>query len=292
MLPTNEGQCLPDSLLCVRPRGVRIGETASCSRRGRRAVLDAGPDIDGPKLRGFGEPCTDKKQCESNICLPFGASGQCSRVCPPSAPTTTAASTSPASSSRARSRRCACRLRDQLCTPCTADSECTLLGMDKCVTYPDGDRTCARDCDNGVGCPTGYACQTVNINGTNFKQCMASSGACDCTAANPGAMQPCNIMTPWNVCIGAQSCGGASGWGTCQPPSPNDDPDGTYADSNCDGLDGDRARAIFVAAGGSNQAGCGLDHNSPARPSRSASRARSRRAGRTSTSRTAPTAAG
>ena len=134
--------------------------------------------------------------------------------------------------------------------------------MDKCVTYPDGDRVCARDCED-VTCPTGYACQNVTIGGASYKQCMATSGACDCTAANPGSMQPCNIMTPWNVCVGAQTCGGATGWGACQAPSPNDDPDSAFTDSNCDGIDGDRARAIFVASGGVNSGSCGLDYNDP-----------------------------
>src|SRR6185436_6785693 len=90
-----------------------------------------------------------------------------------------------------------------------------------------------------------------------------ASGACDCTAANPGAMQPCNITTPWNVCIGAQTCAGATGWGACQPPSPTDDPDPTFADTNCDGIDGDRARAIFVSPAGANTSTCGLVYTDP-----------------------------
>src|SRR6185295_13231649 len=123
--------------------------------------------------------------------------------------------------------------------------------------YPDGDRTCARDCSS-VSCPVGYGCRDVTIGGATYQQCMATSGACDCTAANPGAMQPCNIMTPWNVCLGAQTCGGATGWGTCSPPSATDDPDDQYVDSNCDGIDGDLTKAIFVSPAGVNSASCGL----------------------------------
>jgi hypothetical protein len=223
-------------------------------------VVDAG--LDGPPLKGFGEPCLDGDECQSDICILVGTSGQCTALCPPECPDTYGCLGVDGVVIDGQITFVCVPTSNQLCTPCTQDSECTLIGMDKCVTYPDGDRACARDCD-GITCPTGYSCNDVTIGGATYKQCMADSGACDCTAANPGAMQPCNIMTPWNVCIGAQTCGGAGGWGACQPPSPNDDPDGAYADSNCDGLDGDRARAIFVAQGGVNTATCGLDYNDP-----------------------------
>jgi hypothetical protein len=224
-------------------------------------TIDAGPD--GPPLRGFGEPCTDKAQCQSNICIQVGTSGQCSRVCPPACPTDYGCFDVTGAVIEGQVSSICVPTSNQLCTTCTNDSECTLLGMDKCVTYADGDRACSRDCTS-VSCPTGYNCQNVVIGGANYKQCIASSNACDCTAATPStATQSCNIMTPWNVCVGSQSCGGATGWGACQPPSPTDDPDDAYADSNCDGLDGDRARAIFVASGGVNTATCGLDYNDP-----------------------------
>src|SRR5262249_29401460 len=34
-------------------------------------------------------------------------------------------------------------------------------------------------------------------------------------------------------------------------------------DTNCDGIDGDRAKAIFVSPAGINSATCGLDYNDP-----------------------------
>src|SRR5689334_17664100 len=42
-------------------------------------AVDAGPD--GPPLRGFGEPCTDRDQCESNLCILVGSSGSCTMFC-------------------------------------------------------------------------------------------------------------------------------------------------------------------------------------------------------------------
>src|SRR5690606_8098872 len=154
----------------------------------------------------------------------------------------------------------------QLCTTCEQDSECTLIGMDKCVTYPDGDRACGQDCSS-VGCPTGFSCQDVEIAGVDYKQCMADSMACDCTAANPSAMQPCNITTPWNVCLGSQTCGGASGWGACEPPSMTDNPDASYTDDNCDGIDGDLTRGIFVAGAGADTGTCGLTYTTACKTS-------------------------
>lgn len=222
---------------------------------------DAGVAVDAPPKHDFGEPCTDNQQCESGLCIFVGTSGQCTQMCGDCPPGYGCVGVTGIQIEGQVSFVCVPQ-STQLCTTCTQDSECTLIGMDKCVTYPDGDKACAQDCST-VGCPTGYSCQTVDVNGTNYKQCMADSGACDCSAANPGAMQPCNITTPWNVCIGAQTCGGASGWGACEPPSMTDNPDASYTDDNCDGIDGDITKGIFVAGGGANTASCGLTYSTP-----------------------------
>ncbi|MGN6110365.1 MAG: hypothetical protein ACTHU0_35000 [Kofleriaceae bacterium] len=233
-------------------------ETTNCG--GTDAPMaDAPPD--GPPKKGFSEPCIDNGQCESNLCILVGTSGQCTMTCG-TCPDGYGCVGVEGIEIEGQITFVCVPTSNQLCTTCTQDSECTLIGMDKCVTYADGDRACARDCSS-VGCPVGYSCEDVNIGGANYRQCMASSGACDCTEANPGAMQPCNIMTPWNVCAGAQTCNGGAGWGTCQPPSPDDDPDPGFVDSNCDGIDGDLARAIFVSPAGNNSATCGLVHTDP-----------------------------
>lgn len=257
------GLMLVSACASSRPEGTCDPTRETCADAGTQP--DAGPladaPPDGPPLAGFGEPCSDNAQCESQLCILVGTTGQCTKLCGECPEGYGCLGVEGISIDGEVTFVCV-PTSNQLCTPCLADSECTLIGMDKCVTYPDGDRACARDCED-VTCPTGYACQTMNIGGAEYQQCMASSGACDCTATNPGAMQPCNIMTPWNVCIGAQTCGGASGWGGCEPPSPNDDPDAEYEDSNCDGIDGDRARAIFVAQGGVNSPTCGLVYSNP-----------------------------
>jgi hypothetical protein len=222
-------------------------------------AVDAGPD--GPPLHGFGEPCGDRHDCDSNLCILVGTSGSCTKLCGDCPDGWGCVGVVGVDVDGQTSFVCV-PSSTQLCTTCTQDTECTLIGMDKCVTYPDGDKYCSQDCST-VGCPTGYGCQTVDIGGASFRQCIPSSGACDCTAANPGAMQPCNIMTPFNVCLGAETCGGATGWSTCAPPSATDDPDDGFVDSNCDGIDGDIARAIFVSGAGANTATCGLVFTNP-----------------------------
>src|SRR5688500_1311696 len=170
---------------------------ASCasSRRAGSEDVDAGVDAapDGPGY-GFGEPCTDNRQCETGLCLMVGMSGQCTQLC--------------------------------------------------------GD------------CPAGYGCigvEGISIDGQVSFVCVPS----DCSVSTVGAMRPCAITTPFGTCSGAETCGGASGWGACQAPSTMDDPDTSFIDSNCDGIDGDRMRAIFVSGVGSNTAGCGLDYTDP-----------------------------
>jgi hypothetical protein len=243
------------------PRGACDPSTTNCTDVPDASTIDA---IDAPPdapLRGFGEPCTDRRQCESNLCILTGTSGECTQGCG-DCPTGYGCLGVTGVGIDGEVTFVCVRTSSQLCSPCTADTECTVLGMDKCVPYPDGDQFCGRDCTS-VSCPTGFSCETVNIEGTNYKQCIAESNACDCDVSNPGAMQPCNIVTPWNVCVGSSTCGGASGWGACAPPSTTDDPDDAYADSNCDGIDGDMSRGIFVSTLGANSATCGLTYQTP-----------------------------
>ncbi|MBP9206396.1 MAG: hypothetical protein KBG28_20655 [Kofleriaceae bacterium] len=228
------------------------------------AAADAG--IDAVPLKGFGEPCLDRDECASNLCILVGTGGRCTDrcdgvMCPDEygcfgvlgidvdgvvsnvcVPTTS-----------------------QLCSTCATDTECTQVGMDKCLTYPDGDRYCSRDCSR-VACPSGYTCDDVVIGTDVLQQCVPSSDACDCGASNAGTMEACTITTPApfsSACAGARTCAGATGWGGCQPPSVTDDPDIAFVDDNCDGLDGDTARAIFVAGGGANTTSCGLGPTTP-----------------------------
>ncbi|HVV86124.1 MAG TPA: hypothetical protein VHE35_23870, partial [Kofleriaceae bacterium] len=227
--------------------------------------VDAG--IDAPidaQLAGFGEPCLDKHECTSGICIFVGSGGRCSDLCNgDDCPPDWGCFGVVGAIEPGHVDDVCVPVSDQLCSPCATDDECTQIGVDKCLAYPDGTHFCGRDC-RMVDCPSGYACTDMTIGGMQTKQCVPQSGACDCDASNTGMTQACTIMTPFNTaCAGNRTCGGATGWGSCAPPSMMDSPDGTYADSNCDGIDGDVTRGIFVAGGGANLPSCGLTAQTP-----------------------------
>ncbi len=237
----------------------------------RDGTVDASPDastaadaaVDAAPLLGFGEPCNDKTECSSNICLVVATGGFCTMLCQ--------GGTCPqdygcfgvldAVEQGVVSEVCV-PTGNLLCTECSSNQECNLIGQDLCLDYPDGSKYCARDCTT-VNCPTGYTCEDVDVGGTSYRQCLPESGACNCDASTQGTLQSCDITTPLGTCEGTMECLGASGWGTCEPASPTDAPDGSFTDDNCDGIDGDYDDGIFVAKGGADSTTCGLDHTDP-----------------------------
>ncbi len=236
--------------------------TSSCTLDASTTGSDA-PTIDAPAdapLAGFGDPCTDINQCQSHICILVATGGVCSEQCASDCPAGWGCFGVTGAVDPGQVSNVCVPISDQLCSPCVADSECTLVGMDTCVTETSGRSYCARDCST-VSCPSGYDCQQQGAT----KECVPHSGACDCNvAAQSGASEACTITTPLSTqCAGTSTCAGVGGWGTCQPPSQSDSPDAGYVDSNCDGIDGDAAKGIFVAGGGANTATCGLAFNAP-----------------------------
>lgn len=280
---SNTAQCDPATETCSCdpvggdgcPTGFTCGEGGTCvveidgggGDPPDADVADAGPDAEPG--RGFGEPCTDRTQCESNICIVVGPGGRCTDLCSGGdCPEGYGCLGVLDSVEVGQVDEVCVPISDQICSPCTDSSECTLIGMDLCIADPDGDSYCSRDCSSVV-CPTGYTCETVDIEGTDFEQCVPESGWCDCTATNQPAPETCQIATPFGTsCTGQRVCGGASGWGACGPLTPNDDPDGTFTDDNCDGIDGDVDRGIFVSTLGVDppaNADCGLVSTDPCR---------------------------
>ena len=218
--------------------------------------IDAAPDA--LKL-GFGLPCSDNSQCQSDICLVVPTVGVCTEECG-TCPTGWGCFS--VNNNGEFNSECV-PLSSELCTPCTMDTECTQVGMDKCLSEADGSY-CARDCSN-ISCPDGYDCKATDVNGTNYQECIPHSGACDCnTDAQTGGTNACQIATTFGrSCAGSETCGGTTGWSTCMPPSTTDIPDGNYADENCDGIDGDITKGIFVSNAGADTATCGLVYTSP-----------------------------
>ncbi|HEX6838365.1 MAG TPA: hypothetical protein VF334_17435 [Polyangia bacterium] len=208
------------------------------------------PDLTPTGQLGFGDTCTDNSQCKSGICIETGIGGVCTDLCPDNMcpagygcigvtgqidPGTVTYVCVPNST--------------ELCTPCQQNGECSVGGKDWCLPTPVGGHFCGRDCSK-IGCPNGFTCADVSAGdmGPTSKQCVPTSGSCDCDASKAGMTVACDITTPTGVCKGTRTCNGASGWSmTCAPPSPTDSPDDDYKDDNCDGIDGDVTRGIFVA---------------------------------------------
>ncbi len=262
------GTCDPETATCACSAEVTCADGWRCDLGTSTCVVDVDAGtVDAPidaALKGFGEPCLDKHECASDICILVGTGGRCTTTCSGGdCPSDWGCFGVIGAIEPGNVDEVCVPVTDQLCSPCAMDSECTQIGVDRCLPYPDDKHFCGRDCRT-VGCPTGFACNDMVIAGMQTRQCVPTSGACDCQAANQGMTEGCTIMTPFQTaCAGTRTCGGGAGWGTCAPPSTTDIPDGMFADANCDGIDGDVSRGIFVAGGGANNATCGLTAQTP-----------------------------
>ncbi|HEX9101274.1 MAG TPA: hypothetical protein VF997_03685, partial [Polyangia bacterium] len=207
------------------------------------------PMVDMASLNlGFGDTCTDNKQCKSNICLQTGIGGVCTQECPDNmCPAGYGCLGVTGQIDPGLTYICVPN-STQLCTPCVQNSECSVGGHDWCLPSPVGGHFCGRDCKK-IACPSGFTCQDVTDGDMGTaKQCVPTSGSCDCDASKTGITVACTITTPTGTCQGTRKCNGASGWSTsCDPPSASDSPDDGYKDDNCDGIDGDVTKGIFVA---------------------------------------------
>ena len=233
-------------------------------------VTDGGNDVDGDIVevkREFGEPCAERTECQSSICILVATGGFCSRTCidGSNCPDGYGCLGVQDAIEQGQIAYVCVPTGDNLCTACETSTECSLIGQDLCLNYGDGKQFCARDC-RAVSCPTGYTCEDVTIQGSGYRQCIPVSGACDCGVATAGTTEPCAIPTPFGDCGGTRTCGGLDGWGSCLPPSSSDTPDGTFADDDCDGLDGDLDGGIYVSTAGQDLSGCGTDYAGTSQP--------------------------
>lgn len=112
-------------------------------------------------------------------------------------------------------------------------------------------------CEADGGCEPGLVCvRAENLcrpppptdAGNCLKSC-AEAGK-DCGLVEDG----CGKLLPCGDCAMGKSCGGAGVAHVCGAcPNCEDLPDDDALDTNCDGVDGDASRAVFVdAAGGSD----------------------------------------
>src|SRR5262245_26381009 len=114
------------------------GHVPDASAQDSPAPVDAA--IDGPK-KGFGEPCGDKSECDSNICIFVGGGGICSQLCSGgSCPMNFGCfGVLGAVDPGVVSDVCVPN-STRLCTPCASDGECSVASRDLCIDYGAGQK--------------------------------------------------------------------------------------------------------------------------------------------------------
>lgn len=156
--------------------------------------------------------------------------------------------------------------------PCEFDSDCGGDGV-----YCNGEEVCVEGlCASPAG---GRDC--VDDNSCTIDECVESSGACgntpypdfltnplhcgtganDCVPCPDGAagshqLATCDMGTCALVCEGGWTDRNGDPADGCEylcTPTPGlDTPDDAFTDANCDGIDGDRTRAVFVSTRGAD----------------------------------------
>ena len=245
---------------------------------------DAGdPCLADPKP--FFCPCENNIQCDSGYCVAVdeeAVAARCSKTCLDSCPEGWDCR---GVSGQADPTFICQPPVDNLCQPCTTDAQCGAVG-DRCVTFDDGD-FCGQDCQSAGQCPEGYGCdEVVDDQGQILAyQCLPVSGSCLCDddvdyTSDPdhcgGCGEACSYYGAAGVCAASVCSMGACDPGqvnldgleatgceyACDGSADADDwPEagcaGAACDQNCDGIDGDIARGVFVSATGGSPGGAG-----------------------------------
>ena len=250
---------------------------------------DTAPEVDVPaptcadNPKPFFCPCDVNTQCESSYCIAVDeaeVSHRCSRTCQTECPNGWECK----GIGGAGDPVFICQPPiDTLCEACEQDSDCQAVGA-KCITFEDG-KYCGRDCQTQQNsCPAGYQCNEIinDLGQIDAYQCVRTSGSCNCPDGTDYSSDPANCGYCGNACIythgipgcASETCrldGCEDAWKNlnavdsdgceyaCTYTSADDWPDGTCnsendCDQNCDGIDGDYLRAIFVAPYGTNEA--------------------------------------
>ncbi len=139
------------------------------------------------------------------------------------------------------------------CGVCQYMTGCSGTTMPQCVNYPP-DTPTSGTCGTGV-CERPFVCDGAGNNGCtpgsptgDDTDCNGLDDDCDGATDNHYVPHTCGL----GICQRQSTC--VNGQESCVPgtPQPTDDPDDAFQDTNCDGIDGDEAQAIFVATNGSD----------------------------------------
>lgn len=199
-----------------------------------------------------GNVCETADDCPGGApCVQIGGQKVCTQACPPECP---------------EGSYCTLVEGDPYCVPdkdsqcgqCLGSAQCKGL-TDECLTAPDGDKFCARDCTVLEDCPSGYVCMvktdyealaadppsgtggaggagggsgTGGLGlpdaggkppaGTPFKFCVPPDGfSCACNDRRDGVTKSCDIDNEFGHCPGSETCDGKGGaWVGCTAKTP------------------------------------------------------------------------
>jgi len=279
-----DGSELPELLADVTDDSV--ADTAIDTAPPEIIVFDTAPadtvEVDVPAAtcndnpKPFFCPCNVNTQCESSYCIAVDETDvarRCSRTCQTECPNGWECK----GIGGAGDPVFICQPPiDTLCEPCEQDSDCQAVAA-QCITFEDG-KFCGRDCQNQPSsCPAGYRCDEIlnELGQIDAYQCVRTSGSCNCPDGTDYSSDPANCGYCGNACVfthgipgcAAETCrldGCEEAWKDlnsvesdgCEYPctyqSGDDWPDASCnsvndCDQNCDGIDGDYVRAVFVA---------------------------------------------
>ncbi len=180
-------------------------------------------------------PCDNSDECNGGFCVPTANGSVCTTTCIEDCPpgwTCVQGPTDPDVTFI-----CVPRFA-HLCDPCNENSDCETEGfetdaLDLCVPGTDLNGSfCAAACGEAVPCPAGYTCETVELGGTPYWQCLSEAQECTCSqlAIQNASSTTCEVGNELGTCTGIRSC--ATGeLSACDA--------GTPAEEICDDLDND-----------------------------------------------------
>lgn len=197
-----------------------------------------------------GQVCENDESCpEGAKCIEVAGQKVCTQVCPPECPA---------------GSYCTLIEGDPYCVPetdsqcgqCQGSAQCKGI-TDECLTAPEGDKFCARDCTTIDDCPTGFICMaksdydalgapppmggsggggaggtggaggqpdagTMPPAGVPYKFCVPPDAhSCACNDKRDGVTKKCDVKNDFGICPGTEKCDGKGGaWVGCTAKTP------------------------------------------------------------------------
>jgi hypothetical protein len=227
-------------------------------------------DGSGWPTGGFGSPCSQPSECQSDQCVDVGQKAP-AEVCVTPCKDGSACPAGGYCAWHPVEGYLCVPDRGNQCAPCEEDADCPNV-VDRCLVSPNVDRFCARDCSFDSSCPTGTSC----VDPQSYDPGSGSGGSggtggdagtpkppracvppndesCPCDAKRDGVMRKCSAMSGSLLCEGTEECDGAQqSWVGCTAGTPKPEQcDGADNDCNGDVDDGD---AEQMCAGQGNPA--------------------------------------